>query len=98
MDKISGKSNEEITSNIEKEMELVKAYEEAFKPAEKEAKIEGIPEAKPTKKEEAPQPLTSARIRELDLADAMIGEAINKLWNQGEAIAREYLKSVGIKI
>jgi len=96
IEKVTGKSEEDITKSIESNLAIAKSYEEAYR---KEAKVEGVPEAKKKeeKKEAAPK-LTSAAIRELDTSDNVKKLAIETLWNVGEDKSKEYLKSQGINI
>lgn len=93
--KVTGKTKEDIDKAIKSEIAIAKSYEEAFKVAKKEAKIEGVPEVK---KEEKKAKVTSSTIRAMDIAEAAKGIAIDKLWNTGEEACIEYLKSQGVQL
>ena len=94
-ERVTGKTVEEITTNLTKELELV---EKVAKATKGEAKIEGVPAPK-TDTNNQQEIFNSAFIRKsAKIPEGLKGKTIELLWNEGEKVAKEYLKTNKIEI
>ena len=95
--RVSGKTKEELTTNLKKESEYISLVTGATKPVEKVAKIEGVSEDK--KPEVKHDGLSSKSIREDDrIPEDLKGATIQVLWNEGEEAVKKYLKGYKIEL
>ena len=94
--RVSGKTNEEITTKLVEEFTFIKSVSEATKV---EAKIKGVAETKEKKEEKKVVVFDSKFIKESTvIPENLKGRTIEILWNDGEVKAKEFLKSNKIEV
>jgi hypothetical protein len=96
-ERVTGKTVEEVTANLTKELELV---EKVAKATKGEAKIEGVPAPKTDTNTNNQQVIFNSDFirKSAKIPEELKGKTIELLWNEGEKVAKEYLKTNKIEI